>query len=205
MTRALMVFAKLPRAGDVKTRLGETLGMENAAAVYEEFARHAFALAAELEREGVTVYVFHAPGVDGRAFASWVGRPFQFVEQEGTSLGDRMRNAFHRTFVEGSKATVIIGTDVPELDRPTIDAAFSRLAVADIVIGPSTDGGYYLLAMKPPVKDIFTGIPWSSSRVFRETESRLHSLSLTYTLLPEFADIDTGEDYRAYLQRKNSS
>jgi hypothetical protein len=201
--RALIVFAKLPRAGEVKTRLGKAIGMERAAEVYRQFAEHTFSLAAEVRSGGVRVYIFYAPGAGETEMRAWVGREFTFVEQQGETLGDRMKNAFDKTFADGATQTVIIGTDVPEMDTVTLSSAFAHLSTHDIVIGPSTDGGYYLLGMNAPTKDVFAGVVWSVETVLRQTLATVQSLNLTYQLLSHLSDIDTEEDLRSYLRRCN--
>ena len=200
---ALIIFAKLPRAGEVKTRLGQSIGMKEAADIYKQFAEHAFTLADALKSRGTTIYVFFAPGAEAKAVASWVGREFVFVRQRGNDLGERMYNAFVRTFADGAKRSVIIGTDVPELNASIIDSAFSQLDGHDIVLGPSTDGGYYLLGMNT-LQPVFDGIEWSTDKVLRQTLVRLASLHLSNAMLPEMADVDTEEDYRLYLARTKS-
>jgi len=200
-SRALIVFAKLPQAGEVKTRLGKEIGMEEACQVYEDFARHAFTIAEQLARERVTVYILYAPDADEAAIRKWVGHGFRYAAQEGESLGDRMRTAFRKAFADGASETVIIGTDVPELDADTVRTGFEKLKSCDVVIGPSTDGGYYLLGMRGRAYDLFSGIPWSTSAVLQETRSLSERLGLTTILLREMADIDTLEDYRLYLRR----
>jgi len=132
---------------------------------------------------------------------AWVGPSLPLISQEGTALGERMRRAFDRTFEDASHQAVIIGTDVPELDLPTITRAFRALGHHDVVIGPSSDGGYYLLGMNAPTKDLFEGITWSSESVYRDTVRQLHRLNLSFAQLDELADIDTITDYRAYLGR----
>jgi len=200
--RALIVFAKPPRPGGVKTRLGETLGMDRAAAVYRECAEHAFALARACAREGILVHLCATPGADEEEMRRWVGcGGCLFSEQKGETLGERMRSAFLAAFEGGARRAVIIGTDVPELELPVLLGAFGMLEEFQAVVGPSTDGGYYLLGMQAPLKELFEGIAWSSSAVMSGTEARLKALGLHYALLPELADIDTEADYRAYLER----
>ena len=201
---ALIVFAKMPLPGAVKTRLGKTLGMEKAATLYKEFADHAFELARACAEDGIGVYVFYAPGTDAAEMARWVAlSSCMYAEQEGESLGERMQSAFQYTFHRGARRTVIIGTDVPELEMPVLRNALGLLVDHQVVIGPSTDGGYYLLGMQTPLKELFEGIVWSSNDVLQGTVERLKSLRLHYTLLSELADIDTESDYRAYLRRKH--
>jgi rSAM/selenodomain-associated transferase 1 len=198
---ALIIFAKLPRVGEVKTRLGESIGMERAVEVYKQFAEHAFSLADELHSLGVLVYIFYAPGATKNDVKNWVGRPFHFAQQHGESLGERMKNAFNKTFADGAMRTVIIGTDVPELDAIAIRSAYEMLSTHDVVIGPSTDGGYYLLGMNAPTKNVFGGITWSVETVLQQTLTKVQSLQLSHLLLPTFSDIDTDDDFREYLSR----
>ncbi len=200
---ALIIFAKLPRPGEVKTRLGKSIGMEKAAEIYKQFAEQAFTLADGLKSKGVTIYIFFVPGAEMNEVGAWVGRDFLFIEQAGDNLGERMYNAFGRTFADGAKRSVVIGTDVPELNSSIIDSAFSQLDGHDIVLGPSTDGGYYLLGMKS-LQPVFDGIEWSTDRVLRQTLDRLTSLHLSNAMLREIADVDTEEDYRLYLARTKS-
>ncbi len=199
---ALIIFAKLPRPGEVKTRLGSALGMEKAASIYDELARHAFDLGTHLKSIGVSVYLFFDPQADEDSVRQWVRHSFFYSPQDGTTLGDRMRNAFDRTFRDGAASTVIIGTDVPGLSNHIVEQSFGLLEVHDLVIGPATDGGYYLLGMHPPTKDLFTGVAWSTNTVFPETVSKAHELALSVATLQELMDIDHEEDYTMYLGRK---
>ncbi len=200
---SLIIFAKLPRPGEVKTRLGSTIGMEPAAGIYAEFAEHAFTLADNLGRRGVKTYLFYAPGASAGEVKAWVGRDFVFHEQQGDSLGERMLQAFAQTFQDGGDASVIIGTDVPELCVERIDSAYDALPTHDLVIGPSTDGGYYLLGMKAPVKNVFENVKWSTGGVFQTTMGLIRDAGFECHVLPEENDIDTREDYEAYLERKS--
>jgi len=202
--RALIVFARPPRRGGVKTRLGRAIGMDRAAAIYREFAGHAFGLARACVEEGVLVHVFVAPGADEEEMRRWIDcSRCLYREQKGGSLGDRMRSAFLEVFEGGARRAVIIGTDVPELELPVLREAFAMLEDFKAVIGPSTDGGYYLLGMQAPLKELFEGIVWGGSTVMDVTEAHLKTLGLSYALLPELADIDTEADYRAYLERRD--
>ena len=205
LAEALIIFARLPRPGEVKTRLGQTLGMEQAAEVYRQFSEHAFTLANRLAGHDVRVYLFFDPLAEESEMRAWVKHRFRFFKQEGSDLGCRMRSAFDRTFHDGAARTVIIGTDVPELDEGTIGEAFCVLKTRDLVLGPSSDGGYYLLGMNAPTKDVFEGIVWSGPTVFTATVARIKRLGLSYNQLPELADIDTREDYMDFLNRQRKT
>jgi len=205
VTEALIIFAKLPRPGEVKTRLGSVVGMEEAASIYRGFAEHAFLLGDALAGSGVQVHVFYDPCASENDFRTWIGHAFSFAPQEGNTLGERMHRAFEATFAQGAARCIIIGTDVPDLEAATVLQAFELLSAHAVVIGPSTDGGYYLLGMNAPVKDLFGGITWSTSTVFDDTLKRLTKLSLSYSVLGELSDIDTVEDYRNYRRRRNDA
>ncbi len=199
--RALIIFAKLPRAGLVKTRLGKEIGMNEAVRVYEECARRVFNVAESLASDGARVYLFYAPNAAENEVRSWVGSDFVFAPQVGETLGERMHHAFAHVFRDGISRAVIIGTDVPELERGVLSRAFDLLDSHDLVIGPSHDGGYYLLGMTPPVKEVFDGIAWSTEEVLGRTVAKAERHGLSYTLLEQLMDVDTLEDYRAYLER----
>lgn len=201
----LVIFARMPRPGKVKTRLGQAIGMEQAAEIYKGFAEHAFALGRQLREHGSVVHVFYDPDGSRDEMIEWVGANVDLVPQEGATLGDRMRHAFDTAFNRGSRRTVIIGTDVPELNSHLLNEAFLALADHDIVIGPSRDGGYYLIGMKPPTKEVFEGIAWSSADVLSATLTHIHRLNLSLVQLSGLADIDTAEEYDAYLRRINTT
>jgi hypothetical protein len=202
MKDALIIFARLPRAGEVKTRLGSIVGMGKAALIYAELARHAFELGREMRAKGISVYLYYDPLGDLDSVKKWVGAPFRYMPQQGKTLGERMFRAFAQTFNEGASRSVIIGTDVPELDDAIVANAYEQLRRYDVVIGPSTDGGYYLLGMHAPVKSLFDGIAWSTSTVLRDTLTRAEHLRLSVAQLEPLADIDHHDDYAAYLHRR---
>ena len=198
---ALIIFAKLPQPGGVKTRLGQSIGMEQAAKIYKEFAEHAFCIAEELSVNDVAVHLYYEPMSDEESIRSWVKHSFCFTAQRGTTLGERMRNAFHDVLERGAKRAVIIGTDVPELEGSNVADAFALLDENDIVVGPSVDGGYYLLGMKPPAKDLFDNIEWSTKTVFDATMTKINAMGLSSAVLPVVHDIDNEEDLQRHMRR----
>jgi len=203
--RTLIIFARLPRPGEVKTRLGNTIGMTKAAAIYEELARHVFDVGNVAATTGISVLLFFDPIGSESAMRQWVGNPFEFHRQEGGNLGLRMANAFRNAFARGADRVVIVGTDVPDLTVEHLSRAFAELSRHDMAIGPSTDGGYYLLGMCSPLKEVFDGIPWGTDQVYEATVRRAEELALTSAILDMLTDIDTEEDYKAYLDRSMKS
>ncbi len=203
--KALIVFVKYPRTGSVKTRLAASIGVEQAAKIYEEWACHTFSIADELAGEGITPWIFYHEGAPEPEVRAWVRRPFRFCEQGSGDLGVRMKRAFERVFREKAEAAVIVGTDVPELDAATVREAFRLLEGHDVAVGPSPDGGYYVLGMKAVQGALFSEIEWSSSKVYNQTIHRAAGSGLSCAVLPALADIDTGADYHAYLVRTGRS
>jgi len=206
MTSALIIFVKYPEPGGVKTRLGSRIGMGQAAALYREFAERIFRMALGMASDVAKVYVCFAPGPDPAAIRAWVGDDrCAYAEQKGESLGDRMRYAFQEAFSQGAMNAVLIGTDVPDIDASIVQRAFEGLQGHDAVLGPATDGGYYLLGMRAPGYEVFEGVPWSTPDVLPATLRLLTLEKLSVDLLPRLSDIDTEEDYRLYLSRQSAT
>ena len=190
-TPTLLIFAKAPRPGAVKTRLARTLGDDRAAEVYRRMGR---AIVGRMARAPATLAVCHAPDDAEDEMRDWLGAAAaRFWPQGDGDLGARMSRMFDRAF-EGSDRVVVIGTDTPATDRRTIRRALDALDSADVVLGPSTDGGYYLLGLTRPRPGLFTDISWSTAAVFGETMARARSLGLDVTCLEVESDVDTAAD-----------
>ncbi|HET7153630.1 MAG TPA: TIGR04282 family arsenosugar biosynthesis glycosyltransferase [Candidatus Kapabacteria bacterium] len=194
---ALLIFARYPFPGKVKTRLAKTLGDEPATAFYRACAEHAFQECVKLH-EGITRYVFYSESSERESVMQWAGRGFMFADQGPGDLGERMRRAFRMVFDSGVRKAVIVGTDVPDISSGSLIEAIRSLDDADTVIGPSRDGGYYLLGMKKLHDEVFSDIEWSGVNVFTETMKQLEAKRLSVHKMPELADIDTEEDMRCW-------
>jgi rSAM/selenodomain-associated transferase 1 len=189
MSRHLIIFIRNPQLGMVKTRLAATVGDERALEVYRKLlaiTREA-ALGTQCER-----HLFYAEHPDQKD--DWDPSFFQKREQKGRELGERMLNAFVEVFLQGAKQAVIIGSDCPEMSAGIIDDALSALETADVVIGPATDGGYYLLGMRELVPELFHDKQWSTSSVLRATLSDAERSGLRVHLLPPLSDLDDEAD-----------
>jgi len=187
----LMIFIKNPVAGEVKTRLGASIGSTNALQVYKKLLSHTREIAVQVkcDRE-----IWYSSMIDRRD--SWNSDLFEKKLQQGRNLGVRMSGAFQQAFEAGYEKAVIIGSDCPELEPQHIEDAFDALRSEDAVIGPSEDGGYYLLGMKKYTPEIFSDIEWSTSSVFEETKRHFEQLGLTCKTLEVLNDIDTIEDLK---------
>ncbi len=201
--RVLLVFAKAPVPGKVKTRLAEAIGEEEAAAIYRRLGQEVV----DGVREGnyQTVIAFDPPD-SAKEVREWLGpNELVFVPQSEGNLGDRLTEAFRNAFADADTVCVI-GTDAPGVNRALVERAFAELerpGGAQVVVGPAMDGGYYLLALRRPVDTLFRDIPWSTDRVLERTLERIRRAGLSVALLEPLSDIDRLEDlpeaYRAKL------
>ena len=189
MKPALLIFARHPEAGKVKTRLAATMGNEAALCIYTQLLKHTVSITKDLP---VDKFLFYADEVVPEDL--WHAAHYFKDIQKGNDLGERMKHGFDNIFQKGYNKAVIIGTDCPALSAPALMNAFDSLNSHDVVIGPAEDGGYYLLGMKQPCHPLFEDIPWSTSSVLDETIKRCSALHLNYTLLPVLQDIDEEKD-----------
>ena len=197
MKRCIIVFAKNPVPNQVKTRLIPTLSAEQAAALYEAFLTDWCETLATLS--GVDLVIAYTPAEAESCLRGLIGGPAIYVPQIGADLGARLTSATAWAAEQGYTKILLVGSDSPTLPISHISEAFTHLDSRDITIGPSTDGGYYLIgfsAAKVPttVPFVFEGIAWSTADVFRQTVGRIRLLKATVGLLPPWYDIDTGED-----------
>lgn len=185
MDAALIVFAKVPRPGEVKTRLTPILTPAEAAQLYEAFLRDALALYADLS---VHVRLYLAPPLPDDFPTEEVD---VVLEQEGEGLGERMKNAFRDTLDDYERAS-IVGTDHPTLPLSFIRQSFSVLQTErSVCIGPSQDGGFYLLGMNAFYPQLFDGMSYSHDGVFTDTLARVGTTDARLTVLPRWYDVDT--------------
>lgn len=193
MEYALIIFARNPVLGKVKTRLASTLGNEKALSVYQSLLTHTAVITSKLNCHK---YVFYADGISKQDI--WDDSIFLKTEQQGNDLGERMQQAFTSLFEKGYKKVLIIGTDCFELTETIIEMAFGSLDHYNAVIGPSADGGYYLLGMSGHYPFLFTDKSWSTDSVCRATIADLSAHHIPYYTLPVLHDIDTEADWKQY-------
>ncbi|OPY89292.1 MAG: 2-phospho-L-lactate guanylyltransferase [Syntrophus sp. PtaU1.Bin208] len=196
----ILLFVKHPEPGRVKTRLEPLLGKEDVARLYCCFVLD---LLETLAGTGYPLGVFYDPPEKKEALVSLFGEGCEYRPQEGADLGERMKNAFKSAFAEGMASVVLIGSDLPDLPGPVLREAFSLLEMTDGVLGPSVDGGYYLVGFRKEgfFPDVFNGISWSTDSVFSETMRRFSAAGRTVALLPRGRDLDRPEDLRDFRRR----
>lgn len=187
----LLVFARAPRPGTVKTRLARTIGDEAAAGLYRRMGRR---IVASVEAVPARTVVCYDPPNAEPEIRRWLGpSPRRYVPQGGGDLGARMSRMFDRAFTDADRV-VAIGTDAPATDAGRVARAIDALDTADVVIGPARDGGYYLIALRRPCPALFQGIRWGTGSVLAETCSKAEQLGLRVTWLDLESDIDTAGD-----------
>ena len=185
----IIIFLKNPEKGKVKTRLAASIGDDQALEVYNKLVEHTLVVVDPLQ---VQKYVFYDEELGNNSFS--LNHEFKKYIQKGRDLGEKMSNAFKTVFAEGVDKAIIIGSDCPEITTELISRGFSKLNENDIVIGPASDGGYYLLGMKKLYSDFFINKEWSSTSVLADTVIDVQRLDLSFYPLPVLSDIDVKED-----------
>jgi rSAM/selenodomain-associated transferase 2/rSAM/selenodomain-associated transferase 1 len=191
------VFTRYPEPGRAKTRLIAALGPQGAARLQYRMAREALDVARSLLPGTETEVCFS--GGDRRRMAALFGSDLRYRAQKGTELGERMYNALAEAVRSGSGPTVLAGTDCPGLSVDILRAAFERLADADLVLGPATDGGYYLVGIRPScsldkVKTLMQGMQWGTDSVLAETRRRAALMGLRTETVATLQDMDEPGD-----------
>lgn len=190
----VVVFGREPVPGQVKSRLAEDIGPEAAAQIYSATLDHALDIA---RSSGARVVLSLADVPSGR----WVRDLGCALEiQRGRDLGERMDDAFGRRFAEGEERVVVVGSDCAWIKPTHIGKAVVKLGGRDAVLGPANDGGYWLVAQKPPGLAMFARIPWASPDTMDTTRKRITALGGTWSELEELVDIDTAEDLEMILE-----
>jgi len=196
MEDAVVLMAKAPVAGRVKTRLCPPLDPREAARLYACMLGDTASELSALPL--VRRYLFLDPP---ESVGSLPAPPFSAFEpfpQRGLDLGDRMRDGAATAFRRGARRVVIVGADCPSLSAGTVRRAFRELSTgASVVFGPSEDGGYYLVGLSSQDERLFRGFRWSTPEVLRNAAARCRILSAPFSFLPPGRDVDTGEDLLA--------
>lgn len=199
--RQLLVFLKYPTPGRVKTRLAAELGDDAAATIYRASTELTL-LRLDYFRQSGVICVDPPNAVEKTKH--WLENSWRIQPQQGATLGDRLKNAARRAFSEGASRLVIIGTDSPWLFPADILGAFQSLEEADLVLGPTEDGGYYLIGLSREMPGLFEGISWSSPSVLAETLARAEEVQARAHLLQRGYDLDYIADVQRFVAEESS-
>lgn len=188
-------MAKYPTNGEVKTRISREIGDDAATEIYTCFLRDTLYT---VTRSRSPYMIYYYPEEEREGFGKLLGEEHTYTPQTGADLGERLENGFKAAYSMGYTAAVALASDVPDLPAGLLNEAAEALESSDAVIGPSPDGGYYLIGFtaKGFTSDAFKGITWSTETVHSETLKRLESAELTLHTLEAWPDTDTVEDLR---------
>jgi rSAM/selenodomain-associated transferase 1 len=197
----LLFFIKNPEKGKVKTRLASAIGDKMAVRLYKRFLLE---MLFTLNRGTFLFYLCYSPESPVSDLKDWLGDQYLYMAQSGENLGERMKNGFVEAISMNFKRVILIGSDIPDLPLDFIEEAFASLLEKDAVIGPSFDGGYYLIGFKNETFSprVFERIHWSTESVFEKTLKILEQEGLAVHTLQPLRDIDTVEDLRIRELRK---
>jgi rSAM/selenodomain-associated transferase 1 len=185
---ALVVFVRAPIAGQVKTRLAATLGADDACALYRAFVEDTLAMARQLD--GVELELAVAGPLDHPDVVAW-SRGAALVAQPSGDLGARMAASIDRHVAQG-RAVCVIGSDAPQLGAERVARAFDVLRAHEVVVGPSTDGGYWLIGARRRVPELLVEMRWSTPVVLETTLARL--VGRSHAVIDEAFDVDEPDD-----------
>ena len=188
-TTALVIYVRNPISGQVKTRLAKDIGDERALEIYLQLLQHTLEITRSLN---FRKFIYYADEVSD--YDLWSVPGYTKRKQNGNDLGKRMYNSFKELFDQGFTRIIIIGSDCLQLKTETLEQAVALLESNAAVLGPASDGGYYLLGLTKFYPDLFINKPWSTNQVCSKTIDDFINLGISYALLEELSDIDTVAD-----------
>ena len=200
----IIVFVKAPVYGTVKTRLAEKINAGAALALYRAFVadimERLFTVDADLR-------IYFDPPDSRQSIIDWLGTGLPLAAQSGNDLGRRMSAALAESLAKGYDNAVLLGSDLPDLPASIVTEAFDSLSRFPAVLGPSTDGGYYLIGFSNGgfAGEVFSDIEWSTDQVFARTLQRFDQLQQPVYVLPPWQDIDTYADLKNLILRVKNS
>jgi rSAM/selenodomain-associated transferase 2/rSAM/selenodomain-associated transferase 1 len=208
MPERLIVFTRFPEPGNTKTRLIPALGERGAADLQRQMTEHIIATAAKVSnRPDLNIEIRHAGGNED-SMRTWLGPQLVYRAQGSGDLGRRMARAFEEAFQDSKGPAVIVGSDIPGVSEDIILQAFEGLQKNDLVLGPASDGGYYLIGMKCTLpadtySRLFAGINWGTRNVLSQTLQTAAESGLRFLLLESLADVDRPEDLHIWHEFKD--
>jgi rSAM/selenodomain-associated transferase 1 len=202
--KCVLFFVKSPTTGRVKTRLAQDIGPANSAGLYKSFVLDILTVLTDLD---TNLKICFDPPQEQDALANWLGNDFSYLPQKGRNLGARMKNAFKKAFADGFEQVVLVGSDIPDLPADFVSQAFAALDTHDAVIGPSTDGGYYLIGFSREtfLPSTLDGITWSTESVLKQTLSTFNKYKRKPYMLPRWHDVDDARGLNKLIARAENT
>ncbi|MHA1908935.1 MAG: TIGR04282 family arsenosugar biosynthesis glycosyltransferase [Candidatus Thorarchaeota archaeon] len=196
----IFILMKYPELGKVKSRLARSIGDEPAANLYRAFIEDTLATVQSL---GIAYHIAVYPPESEPMFSEWLGPSHKFFHQEGKNLGERLQNGFKTMFEIGYRQVIALASDSPDLPCEILDNAISSFHTSNVVVGPATDGGYYLIGFSSEhfIPDAFVDVTWGTEYVFEETMAQVESVTRDVHVLSEWVDIDTKNQLRQFYEK----
>jgi uncharacterized protein len=200
----ILLFIKYPKKGMVKNRLAKDITQENAVNLYKKFVQDIISTILHIK---TTLMICYYPPTSLEQFKKWLGPQYNYIAQKGDDLGQRMNNCFEEVFTKGYQKAILIGSDSPDIPKKILTNALKQLQNKDIVIGPATDGGYYLIGFnkKTFYPQIFENISWSKKTVYNKTIDIIKKTNYNLNILPLWSDIDTIDDLQEFIKRNKKT
>ena len=193
----IILFTRFPQPGRVKTRMIDRLGPQGAAQLHTKMTEQVICqIQPALQTRKMQLQIYYCGGSQ-QEMADWLGRNCTLCIQQGNDLGRRMEHAFAQTIQQGAERILLIGADCPDINADIITSGLEKLNSHDLVLGPTADGGYYLIGLCAPgnkTKILFNSINWGTDQVLEQTLIQARKGGLSCTLLPQLHDIDRPED-----------
>jgi rSAM/selenodomain-associated transferase 1 len=202
LEKLVIVFIKEPIAGRVKTRMAETIGHHAAVELYRQWIGIVLDALQPVRSQATVVGYYDGAGPE--RFGNWSTRVDAWWPQSSGDLGHRLSAAFCRGHA-AAKRVIAVGTDCLEIDAELIRESFRILSTFDVVLGPTKDGGYYLIGTRSVYQGLFDSVRWSCEYTLADQLDRCRALDCSVGVLPERRDIDTWDDWLAYRARTSRS
>jgi len=190
----LIVFTRFPEPGQTKSRMIPILGAQGAAQLQRQLTLHTLKYARQFCHLRKTSLEVQFAGGNEQLMRECFGADTQYSPQSNGDLGARLNHAVSAGFANGDEAVVVIGADCPELDDAVLEDAFAALGHHDLVLGPASDGGYYLIGLRKPAPKLFENMPWSGDALLSQTIQKARSIGFSLRLLNSLSDVDRPED-----------
>jgi len=200
----ILLFVKYPEKGKVKLRLSVDLNKDIVQELYRCFVQDTLTTVKKIDSH---LFICFFPVELQKKFQKWLGSTLLFLPQNGEDLGERMKNSFTDVFTKGFQRAILIGSDSPDLPKKYIKQALSILQTQDVVLGPTVDGGYYLIGFHTNTftPSAFEDIQWSNQTVFEETVMKIKQAHRSLGILPIWNDVDTIVDLKYLIQRAENT
>lgn len=201
MKKAIIIFTRVPIPGQTKTRMMPVLSPKECARLHQCFLKDIYR---ECVQTGADLFVCFTPENQEKMLIPIFGQQVKYVPQQGEGLGERMYVAIERVLQGGYDACILIGTDIPELRHQYLERAFAVLEKKDVVFGPTKDGGYYLVGMKTPRREVFEKQTYGHASVLENVVERLKEAGISYGYGKSLADMDVPADLYRYRRKMRS-